>query len=323
MDDDDHQHPDLHHQIARLENRLTQLRRDVDAKADAGPVEELRDDLSRHTDHTGLLERRVDEATEAVDSVERELTRRLDETTARLDRRLRWLDRHVRASTGARTADLDGGADLVVLAARAERGADMEAELLPEPRRRIHQADLTELRRWRVGHGRAVQAVVAASLAVARSEPGTPTRAGAVREFAAARLDLDDYRRTAEHVADAADRSAAVLAADDERREQRAEAIAEGHRSADALRTALRARLAGMIERAELPPVWFDAVLGPGPPAEAGPWLETAVDLLAHRVTYGITDVAVALGDPPGPDASPRRRDSHHRIAARLAPHRS
>ncbi|MBW0116674.1 hypothetical protein [Pseudonocardia abyssalis] len=323
MDADDHQHADLHHLIARLENRLTQLRRDVDAKADARPVEELRDDLSRYTDHAEQLERRVDEAGEAVDAVERDLTRRLDETTARLERRLRWLDRHVRASTGARTADLDAGPDLVALAARAERGANLEADLLPEARRRILQADVAELRRWRVGHGRAVRATVDASLAVARSEPGSPTRSTAAREFAAARLDLDDYRQTSEHVTEAADRAAAVLAADDERRGQRAEAIDDGRSSHDALRTSLRTRLAGMIDRAEMPPVWFDAVLGPGPPAEAGPWLETAVDLLVHRVTYGITDAAVALGDPPGPDASPRRRESHHRIATRLAPHRS
>ncbi len=77
-------------------------------------------------------------------------------------------------------------------------------------------------------------------------------------------------------------------------------------------------RLADAIrDRAPLP-MWFVTVLGPVPPAhKTQEGMDLATQVLAYRVTYGITDHAVALGPAPneyvpaapsGTANSPRRR---------------
>ncbi|MFI9630816.1 hypothetical protein [Streptomyces sp. NPDC052042] len=64
--------------------------------------------------------------------------------------------------------------------------------------------------------------------------------------------------------------------------------------------------------------MWFVTVLGPVPPAhKTQEWMDLATEVLAYRVTYEITDQAVALGSAP--DAYvPRRTEWHREITKDL-----
>jgi hypothetical protein len=43
-------------------------------------------------------------------------------------------------------------------------------------------------------------------------------------------------------------------------------------------------------------PSWFDTAFNLAPPADGTlEWLDTALDVLAYRMTYGITDVVITL----------------------------
>ncbi|MEU1555603.1 hypothetical protein ABZ517_23195 [Streptomyces scabiei] len=68
-------------------------------------------------------------------------------------------------------------------------------------------------------------------------------------------------------------------------------------------------RLADAIRDRALLPMWFVTVLGPVPPAhKTQEWMDLATQVLAYRVTYGITDQAVALGPAPN-EYVPRRTE--------------
>ena len=74
----------------------------------------------------------------------------------------------------------------------------------------------------------------------------------------------------------------------------------------------LRGRLADAIRDRALMPVWFVTVLGAVPPADkTQEWMDLATQVLAYRVTYGITGQVVALG--PEPDEYGSRRHQWYR----------
>jgi hypothetical protein len=308
---------------ANLRLQLSQLRRDIADKADAAEVAALGDDVSGQRAELAGLRERTDGIVAAVEALERELRHELATTVAGLVRRLHYLDRRARAAEGATVVDLTPGPDLVALAARAERGESLREQLLdpPERQRREHAVDAA--RRWRGEHRQAVAEALAASLAIARSTPGSAPRHRALTDLRPARAAVEALRGRRDQVLAAAERAGAELAVDDELAQRHAEAIEQGRRAWTSLCTRLRSRLGEVIDRAELTPPWFDAELGPGPlEADADAWLDTGAELLAYRATYGVVDQTSALGPVPGPGASGRRRAWHARLAAGLRPFR-
>lgn len=91
------------------------------------------------------------------------------------------------------------------------------------------------------------------------------------------------------------------------------------------LRRALHTKLQQAVDSGAVLPVWFSTVLGPGPPAHATEqWVKTAVDVLAYRAIFGVSDQIVALGPENGPDSDGAiQRSWRHTVAQQLAGHRS
>ncbi len=306
---------------SRLGEDVRDLRREVQRLAEQGPrpddVAGLRADVRRLVERTGALDDRLDEQDRAA----RDLAGRLGGAVQRLEERLARLEGVARSSPGVRLADLDTpGDDVRALAERAERGAAAAAAQLDEERLRALQHAVAEDERLRAARDRAVEDLVAASLVIARSEPGASGRPAAALDFAAARAAVEEHRRDRDRVAGEADRARRELAADRRRAAEDRGAI-EGGRAAHAeLVVRARARLAQALDRDELPPAWLDAALGPAPPQRDG-WLDAGADLLAYRWTYGLTGEP-ALGEPPGAGASARRQRWYRVLTERSRPAR-
>lgn len=119
------------------------------------------------------------------------------------------------------------------------------------------------------------------------------------------REDDDDDRLaeqincTRDDVSTARDR----LAAADEYCRTHAATIAEGEQAKVVLHRKLRQRITDAIGDRALFPAWFTTALGYSPPAEGTTqWIAAAAELIAYRITYAVTDPAVALGPRPAPD---------------------
>lgn len=90
------------------------------------------------------------------------------------------------------------------------------------------------------------------------------------------------------------------------------------------LRREIRTRLETAVDSGAVLPVWFTTVLGPTPPAhETARWVKTAVDVLAYRVIYGVSDQLVALGPEIGDGVDATRCSWRRRLAGQLAEYRS
>ena len=99
----------------------------------------------------------------------------------------------------------------------------------------------------------------------------------------------------------------ARLAADDEYRRAHSATITEGEQAKAVLHRKLRQRITDAIGDRALFPAWFTTALGYSPPADGTTqWIAAATELTAYRITYAITDPAVALGPRPTPDQAMR-----------------
>jgi hypothetical protein len=302
---------------ANLRLQLAQLRRDLADKVDSSDFGALSEEVAAQVGELAGLRRRTDDIATSVEALERELRHELATTVAGLVRRLHYLDRRARAADGATVVDLTPGPDLVALAARAELGESLREQLLDPPERERRERAVRAALEWRTEHRQALAGALAASLAIARSAPGSGPRRAALTELGPARASVETLRGRRTAVLAAAELAQKELAADAELAQRHGEAIEQGRRAWTNLCTRLRSRLGEVIDRAELTPRWFDAELGPGPlPADADAWLDAGAELLAYRATYGVVDETSALGPAPGTGASPRQRAWHARLVA-------
>ncbi|MFF5859582.1 hypothetical protein ACFY8B_28855 [Streptomyces sp. NPDC012751] len=91
----------------------------------------------------------------------------------------------------------------------------------------------------------------------------------------------------------------AALAQDDTLRQAKASLIEQGDKAERKLNWLLHGRLADAIRDRALLPIRFVTVLGPLPPEhKTQERMDLATQVLAYRVTYGITDQVVALDLP-------------------------
>jgi hypothetical protein len=110
----------------------------------------------------------------------------------------------------------------------------------------------------------------------------------------------------------------AALAQDDSLRQAKASLIEEGDKAERKMSWLLRGRLVEAIRDRALLPMWFVTVLGPVPPAhKTQEWMDLATQVLAYRVTYGITDQVVALGPAPN-EYAPRRTQWYRELTQEL-----
>lgn len=109
-------------------------------------------------------------------------------------------------------------------------------------------------------------------------------------------------------LAQSAQGAQAERSVDNARRAKSAAVVEGGQRACTQLRVRLRSRLSDALTGTDLLPVWFTTALGPmAPPRHAEEWLEIALDVLAYRVTYQVTDPVLALGSAPSASQAPRR----------------
>ncbi|MGW5927006.1 hypothetical protein ACWF2L_12225 [Streptomyces anulatus] len=133
----------------------------------------------------------------------------------------------------------------------------------------------------------------------------------AVMDFGMSRTLAEGHEQRARKLAGPAQAARAALAQDDSLRQAKAALIEQGDKAEKKLNWLLRGRLADAIRDRALLPMWFVTVLGPVPTAhKTQEWMDHATQVLAYRVTYGITDQVLALG--PAPDEyTPRRTEWH------------
>jgi chromosome segregation ATPase len=260
-------------------------------------------------------------AEDLQDQVERVVGEVHEATTQarRLDARVLWLERRIRLSETPVWELDDVDAEVIRLATAAEAGYLAQLALLAPARRRELEAAVTayesDLATVRTQQERAL----AAAVALAETGYGSTEHRSAGSEFRAARSLMTTAETRSTGAREAAQEARRRLRHDDALHSETAERIESGEQSWATLRVRLRAAVAEAVGTAALLPSWFTTVLGPMPPAEdTDRWMETAVDLLAYRITYRVGDPVVALGPQPGEQASERQRTWWHELAGVL-----
>ncbi|KAA9381061.1 hypothetical protein F5972_07015 [Microbispora cellulosiformans] len=78
----------------------------------------------------------------------------------------------------------------------------------------------------------------------------------------------------------------------------------------------MRQRIAVAINQRALMPVWLTTALGHPPAAQTDQWMNLTAEVLCFRISYNITDLVVALGNPPAP--AQRARHAWYRELSHL-----
>lgn len=292
---------DYSRRLRALGRRLDDAERELGSLRDRlGDVEDLDYELRR-------IEENADHALREISALDTELRGHKTGTSRSLKKltaRVQALEALARTAEDAPVADLDtADPEWTRLAATAQRGRQARASLLTAAERGAHehtvQRHLTALEQRR-----ACQLRVVGAAGVLASTARTDQRhIEAAAEFTRSLAQEERLKYNEGKLAADGSEARAALRRDDTNRQKKKAAIDAGEEGASRLAGLLRNHLASAIRDRALLPMWFVTVLGPVPPAEAtGKWLDTAVDVLAYRLTYGITDDALALGTPPTDD---------------------
>ncbi|WP_020662194.1 hypothetical protein [Amycolatopsis benzoatilytica] len=291
--------------------------------ADGEPITEDDPEFAALTDSVGGVREAVDnlenrtgrelsDLRETIDSFTESHARheaRLDRTAKQLERlrqRLLVLERAVRVSEKVPVVDLDNvGPQLRQLAAGAERRHSLAAQLLTSAQRRPYEEDVARLPQAREALAQSEDALIAVLEMLAKAERGTPERDDAesrLSEVVARRRGVLDRQLPA--AAEDAEAARQALAADDVTRTRVLPQIEKSERDWEELHTRLRERITDAIGSSALLPVWFTHAFGVAPPSGAtgDKWIRAATSTLAYRVTHGVVDQALPLGEPPPSD---------------------
>jgi hypothetical protein len=96
--------------------------------------------------------------------------------------------------------------------------------------------------------------------------------------------------------------------------------IEAGDEAQHRLSARLARRLSDALERGAMMPDWFSRAFGPTRPAEeTQEWMDTAIGILAFRLSYGLSGPVLALGIPPSEEQPQHRRDWYQDLDRRLA----
>ncbi|GAA2264904.1 hypothetical protein GCM10010232_66370 [Streptomyces amakusaensis] len=308
---------DYGHQVRRLESRTGGMEHELySLRSKLGEVEDLdyelrniRGDIRSVEDDLGTVRNDLTELDEDV----RGDIRGTERALKRLTGRVQALEAHLLAAGGTPLADLDTiDPEWKKLARAAGHGWNVRSGLLPGHQREAHRLKIREYEAAVEERDEHRDKVVEAS-GVLASQPRTS------REFKQAAMDFGRSRPLAEihdqrakKLAGPAQTAQAALAQDDFLLQAKASLIEQGDKAERELNRLLRGRLADAVRDRALLPMWFVTVLGPVPPAhKTQEWMDLATQVLAYRVTYEITDQAVALG--PAPDTYVPRRTEWHR----------
>ncbi|MFC8223756.1 hypothetical protein ACFUTY_37010 [Streptomyces sp. NPDC057362] len=293
----------MEHELHSLRSKLGEVEDlDYELRDIRGGIRSLEDDLSTVRN----------DLTELDDDVRGDI-RDTEQALKRLTGRIQALEAHLLAAGGAPLADLDTiDPEWKKLARTASHGWNVRSGLLPERRRealRLNIRHYEQALEERDEHrGKVVEAA-----GILASQPRTSREfKQAVWDFGMSRPLAETHDQRAKKLAGPAQAARAALAQDDTLRQAKASLIEQGDKAERKLNWLLRGRLADAVRDRALLPMWFVTVLGPVPPAhKTQEWMDLATQVLAYRITYGITDQVVALG--PAPDEYVPRRTEWHR----------
>ncbi|WP_234319486.1 hypothetical protein [Streptomyces sp. NRRL S-237] len=307
----DHQLRDLDHRIDSLESDLSSL------SGKFGYTEDLDYELRDIRSDVSGAESRIEE----LDTELQDLVRDTDRAVKRLVGQVQLLEGQLLASGVACHADLDTFTDAQRKLARAVRlGWEARSALLSEYEQMGHRERIQRFGALVAQHQEHRATVIAAVGKLIGTGGAARERAKAVTELERAlgqeqRLSLDLDRQTEPLAA-----AKRALAADAQVRAEKQGVISAGDEAVRKLTLALRSRLTDAISTRALPPVWFATVLGSAPPgANTQKWVETATSVLLYRLTYGVTDAVVALGEKPS-GRTGRRAEWYEQLVKDLRP---
>ncbi|MFB7852349.1 hypothetical protein ACFC34_35775 [Streptomyces sp. NPDC056053] len=308
---------DYGHQVRRLENQTSGMEHELHTlRSKLGEVEDLdyelrdiRGDIRSLEDDLGTVRNDLTE----LDGDVRDHIQDTEQALKRLTGRIQALEAHLLASGGAPLADLDTiDPEWKKLARTASHGWNVRSGLLPKRQREAHRLKVREYEGAIEERDEHRDKVVEAAGVLATQPRTSREFKQAVWDFGMSRTLAEKNDQRAQNLAGPAQAARAALAQDDSLRQAKASLIDRGDKAERKLNWLLRTRLADAIRDRALLPMWFVTVLGPVPPAhKTQEWMDHATQVLAYRVTYGITDQAVALG--PAPDEYVPRRTEWHR----------
>ncbi|MEU9263271.1 hypothetical protein AB0D68_33150 [Streptomyces sp. NPDC048212] len=314
---------DYGYQVRRLETRTGGVESELHSlRTKLGEVEDLDYELS---DIRGDVRRVEDdlstvrtELTELDDDVRGDI-QDTEQALKRLTGRVQALEAHLLAEGGAPLADLDTiDPEWKKLARTASHGWNVRSGLLPGHQREAHRLNIRHYEGAVEERDEHRDKVVEAA-GILASQPHTSREfKQAAMDFGMSRTLAESHGQRAQKLAGLAQTARAALAQDDTLRQAKASLIEQGDKAERKLNWLLRGRLADAIRDRALLPMWFVTVLGPVPPAHrTQEWMDHATQVLAYRVTYEITDQAVALGPPPAAHV-PRRTEWHRELTKDL-----
>jgi hypothetical protein len=230
-----------------------------------------------------------------------------------------WLMTNALITPDAPIRDLDADVDDATrkLAADVERGERYQDQLLDSTARKELKVAVDRHWEWSRNLDRRQGAVIRLSEAIVGTDESAAVRAA--DDFRAAWQALTELEQDGPRLENAARAADERLARDDEIRRRHGKDIEAVGQAWQELCRTLRDLIDSGVARHALFPGWFRDSLGLAPPPEAPTrWFELATEILAYRITYGITHDDAPLGDPPSGDASRRRRQWYQRLRAGL-----
>nr|WP_168723185.1 hypothetical protein [Streptomyces sp. SAT1]ANO42851.1 hypothetical protein A8713_037045 [Streptomyces sp. SAT1] len=305
---------DYGYQVRRLETRTDGMEHELYAlRSKLGEVEDLDYELSDIRGGIRSLEDDLgtvrNNLTELDDDVRGDI-QDTEQALKRLTGRVQALEAHLLAADGAPLADLDTiDPEWKKLAKTATHGWNVRSGLLPAHQRKTHRLSIRHYEQALEERDEHRRKVVEAAGILASQPRTSPEYKQAVMDFDTSRPLAERHDQRAKNLARPAQTARAALAQDDSLRQAKASLIEQGDKAERKLNRLLRGRLADAIRDRALLPMWFVTVLGPVPPAhKTEEWMDQATQVLAYRVTYGITDQVVALGAMPN-EYIPRRTE--------------
>lgn len=273
----------LRREIKKINERLEALELHVTGRPGTGLADEVR-----------LLAASLDEVASETDDVGYAVDTLAD--------RIRLLERRFRGGSTIEVVDLDNWpAGCAAEADAVGAGQDARADLLEADRRDRWLALLGQPDQLRTTmREQRADALVAARAATELDHAD----AGGWRQMVATWNGAVSARKEAEAALPSAQAEATTARADLDaavaRDDQARPRVTRADGARTALLAAIRARIAAAVRDDLLFPSWFETALGPGAPStNTGPWLDTAVDVVAYRLVNHVDDQVLALGERP------------------------
>jgi hypothetical protein len=208
--------------------------------------------------------------------------------------------------------------ELTRLAEAAQRAHELTTMLAsPDVRAACEQA-IEAWNEWHRRHQELLECALSASRTIAFTSEGHASRQQAIDEFTSARARLATLQGHRQGCLNAATHARRQLDRDQQVRDRSQDEIDAGHLAWVAMNARLRTQLATALGHGAPLPAWLVMALGPAPTSHSARWRDLAVELLAYRITYAVTDRAEPLGPEPTSDDSPRRRQWHGELRRAL-----